>query len=166
MSLRLSNWLKLSPFLLVAGLAFLLSRCGTNSSTPTPGTFTAVYQNTLGSASCTQCHVSGGANNGSKLDFSTQANAYSTLNPGIATVSGSVAAAGACKSAVLVAKNSPNNSYLLAVIVSDYATLNGATNNVGVTGCTPYSLAQHNVNVSAAEEASIVQWIQAGAPNN
>lgn len=162
-----SRLLKLAtPFLLV-GVALVLSRCGTQTNSAASGTFTDVYNSTL-NVSCGSCHVPGGkpAADGASIDFTSKATAYNTLTT--LKVTGSVAK-GTCGSVPLVAgvgTASTNNaaaSYMPYVLFSDYtAPITGAG------GCTPYSLSIHGggLNLSAAQEASILAWINAGAPNS
>lgn len=153
-SSRLFKWI--AP-LVAVGFILVVIRCSKSSTTP--GTFTDVYTNSL--STCTQCHVSTitAAQDGAALDFSTQTNAYNSLMNHV--VSGSVAK-GTCGSVELVVPSTPANSYLLAVLFTDYNT-NFASHN---SGCTPYAAHLQDQHLSSAEESSMVQWIQNGAQNN
>lgn len=143
---------------------FLLTRCGQQSTTTTvSGTFTDVYTNTL-STDCVSCHnpTNGAAtlDNNTTIDFSSQSQAYTTLTAGV--VAGMVKAP-TCGGLQLVVASNPTNSYVLATMFSTYNTANFA----GKNGCTPYNHANYgNFNLSAAEQTSIVNWIQNGAQNN
>lgn len=128
---------------------------------PASGTFSYVYQKTLSTA-CIECHVPSGAATqlyGVQLDFTLQATAYQTLTSSMVSGQSSV---GACSSVRIVASGSPQTSFLAGVLFTDYFT----TNFAGVAGCTPYSAHLNDQNLSDAEKASIISWIQNGAPNN
>ena len=95
---------------------------------------------------------------GVQLDFSNQANAYHDLTTYGVTGSDDVTN---CGSARMVVANSPATSYFVAVLMQSYEA-----GFVQATGCTPYTAHYQDQNISAAEQSSIVQWINAGAPNN
>jgi hypothetical protein len=150
-------------------VAIVLSRCSQTNKTGTgnnairrePGTFSDVYTNTLSQA-CVQCHVPGTATSQVskvKLNFTTQQTAYQTLVA--STVSG-VTSSGICAGVKIVVPRNPDNSYLSAVLFSDY----DKTDFAGVPGCVPYSLHQQDQNLSAEEKNSVLLWIQNGALNN
>ena len=148
-----------SPISVIAAVV-LLSRCG-NVAGPTPGTFTAVYTNTLKSA-CIECHVPTGSatrDNKCTIDFTSQTTAFNTLTTGL--VVGTVSK-GTCGTMSLVTALNPSKSYLTGVLFSDYVSQNFG----GVTGCTPYPLSVHNQNLSADEKSSMLKWITDGAKNN
>jgi hypothetical protein len=141
-----------------------LARCGkspTTAATTTPGTFTDIYTNTLSTA-CIQCHVPGGsaAADGVTLDFSTQANAYTTLTTGLVE-DGSTKPK--CPNVKLVTSGNPTGSYLLAVLVSNFYT---GTSFDGVSGCTPNTAHIQLTAINASEQSSITTWIQGGLLNN
>lgn len=142
-------------------IAAILSSCGNNTAndaTTTSGSFSSIYTTTISTA-CINCHVTGGSSNGSQLDFSSKALAYSTLTTKHVTGGSSV---GTCGSASIVLAGSPSTSYLAAVLVSGYSSSNFA----GISGCQPYSTHLIDQNLSTAEKNSIIAWIQGGALNN
>lgn len=148
---------------LAVGLVGLLVSCGKQTQAPTPGTFTAVYTNTLSSA-CIQCHVPTGAvysagGGNVKLDFSTQATAYTTL---IGVKVAGTSTVGTCGDNFLVVASGATKSYLAAVLFDDYSTANFG----GQSGCTPYAVHHQDQHLSADEKASMVKWITDGALNN
>jgi len=147
----------------VVGGSLLLTHCGSNSSSPsTAASFTTLYTTTFQTNNCIGCHVAGGSawTAGSRLEFSTQANAYSTLYQ--ATVTGT-AEAGTCGTALVVTPTNAAASYILAILPPATQT----TNFAGITGCDPNPLTAHSsVNLSATDVANITGWINAGALNN
>lgn len=153
---RILKWL--AP-VAVVGILAVLPQCGTKTSAPS-GTFTAVYTNTLSTA-CGSCHLPGGsaAADGVKLDFSTQATAYSTL---VGTTVAANDVVGTCGGVKLVAPSSPATSYLVGTLITSYGGT--AFETATGTSCVPY--AGHSVNLSADEESSLTAWIQNGAQNN
>ena len=155
-------WLKLFTPLLFVVIVLLLSRCGSNNSTPPSGTFANVYQVTLSKA-CIQCHVPGTSTftppTNVPLDFTTQTTAYNTIKNGKVQGGSSV---GTCGGLAYVS-TTINNSYLMATIFQSSLTGN---NYAGKAGCTPYTGQHLGLNLTAAEQASFTTWIEAGAPNN
>jgi hypothetical protein len=161
---------KTSPLQLVrrlslgAGLAVMalsLVDCGQSPFEPASGTFGSVYK-TIQTANCAVCHVPGGNNGNSTLDFSTQTTTFTTLTSNFVTATSS---SGACGSVKIVVSGNPSKSYLLATLFSDYSSNDFA----GVTGCTPYNGHSDAVlggSLSADEKASFVAWIQNGIPND
>lgn len=142
-------------------LFILLCRCGqTPTSTPTltEGTFTHVYEKTLKSA-CIECHVPTGAafkTDGVLLDFTSQAKAYSTLTTSSVTGGSSKTT---CGSAKIVKATKVEDSYLAAVLFTEY----NISNFAGISGCTPYTLHLTDQNISSTEKNSITTWIKNGA---
>lgn len=156
--------------LLWGALATVLPGCGSNNATkdaPSPGTFSDVYQNYLGTPECTSCHVPGdtaATQAGVNLDFSSQANAYASLvtNSATDTVMGGSEPA-ACKGIPLVTAGNPSASYLVAIAISSY----NQTSNFNGQGCTPDNThLTSNWGASDAMASSITTWIQNGAQNN
>ncbi len=136
--------------------------CGAASQLvdPTPGTFGSVYTKTLKAGNCVQCHDGSNSAEYGNLNFSTQALAYQTLTQG--TVTGPVAK-GNCGGLKLINANSPTTSYFTAVLFDEYATQSGFA---GDSDCAPYATHRSEQNISADEKTSIIDWINAGAPNN
>lgn len=159
--LRFEKMILLSVF--TAGL-LVLSSCGPQpetSTTPASGTFGSVYAS-FRSNNCIDCHSPGGAayaNNGVQLDFSTQANAYTTL---IAKNVTGATSASICAGVKIVASANPSNSYLEAVLNQSYYR----TNFAGVSGCTPYNVHLQDTHLTTSELTSLTSWIQSGAANN
>lgn len=140
--------------------AWLLSSCGKKeAATPASGTFASVYA-TIQGANCSQCHQPGGVGPDAnvQLDFTSSAQAYT----GLTTYNSQGQRTPTCNGIPLVQDGSPNDSYLMAVLFSDYSG-----NTFGHSGCTPY-YTEHaqNFSLSAAEQSSIQAWISAGALNN
>jgi hypothetical protein len=125
-----------------------------------PGTFTAVYSQTLRTA-CIQCHASGSAQGSANLDFSSQSAAYASLvnRPVVGAVSNG---SGQCSGVKLVKPSDTSGSFLMATLSNLYPQSNVG----GVAGCFPYSIHQTDQNLSAAEISSLAQWIAGGALNN
>jgi hypothetical protein len=155
-------WIRIgTAFLASAGLLpILLSGCGKESTTPAAGTFGNVYTVTLRTA-CANCHAPGGlpTTQGCTLDFSSQAQAYSTLTGGTVAGSGEPTA---CLGLKYVVAGDPSSSYLVGVLNSTYHVNNFA----GHSGCLPYATHLQDQNLTADEQSSIVSWIQGGAQNN
>ena len=160
-------FLALVAIALSGGIATVFVGCGSqtgadaNSVNYTAGTFTAVYNQTLKTA-CIECHVPSGSayvNNGVLLDFSSQSNAFTSLR--LRSVTGA-SSTGTCSGVMIVSSGQPANSYLVGVLNPAYNYANFG----GHSGCTPYSAHLQDQNLSAAEQASIVSWIQQGASNN
>ncbi len=126
-------------------------------------TFTAIYKNTIeGSAECISCHSPTGsatALDGVQLDFSTQSQAYLTLTS--KKVNGATAR-GTCGSVSIVSSGSPESSYLMGILFSDYGTNDFA----GVSGCLPVTTHYSILNLTSSEKTAISQWISEGALNN
>lgn len=140
----------------LSALCLVLSHCGQDKS----GTFSSIYTTTLSSA-CIQCHVPTGAVytvNGVPLDFTSKDSAYKTLTYSKASGNSS----NICNNVPIVKKGDPKNSYLVAVLFSDYSTNDFA----GQAGCIPYNVHHQDQNLSASEKASIIKWITDGALNN
>ena len=131
------------------------------SATPS---FTSLYNNVFGTTNCASCHQPGGQafdTDGVELDFSTQANAYNTLTSKNVTGATSI---GTCNGVAIVA-SAATNSYLAAVLYDDYATSSFG----GVASCTPYSARRQDANLSSLAsqyKSTLIDWINAGAPNN
>ena len=156
-------------FLLLLSLstALLLHGCGSkdsSSTTAASGTFTNVYTTVLSTA-CIECHKPTGAatlQDNVKIDFSTQALAYSTLVTGSPTVHGA-SSVGTCANAKLVTPSTVATSYLAGTLFSTYDVNNFAQ----ISGCTPYAghLAM-TLGITTDQQTSITTWIQNGAQNN
>ncbi len=148
-------------FVFVLGLIpFFLSNCG-DKAADTSANFSTIYTSMLKTA-CAQCHVPGTPaynTNGVHLDFTTSATAYSTL---LANYVAGTSSTGTCSGIKIVAANAPTQSYLAGVLFQDYHVNNFA----GKSGCTTYATHLSDQNITPAEEASILAWINAGAPNN
>jgi hypothetical protein len=158
------RWLWLA---LLTSSLFLLNRCGNRDSQPNSrsfishdsGTFTDIYTNTL-SGQCVACHQPGSSNNDeSTLDFTSQANAFTTLTTG--TVVGEQKAP-TCGKMPLVIANDPADSYLMGTLFADYYKGSNFNNDAD---CAPYQHGQQ-VQLSDDEKNSMLQWIQNGLPNN
>ena len=143
-------------------VALLLTRCGNN--TPASGTFGSVYQ-ALQNNNCQQCHVPGGNNNGSTLDFSTQAKAFTTLTQN--KVTGGVGK-NQCGNVAIVVAGNPQQSYFPyeAFGQSDSATWSPANARFSAPNQNCVPVTHVNVSPSAAEETSIIAWINNNTPNN
>ncbi len=146
--------------------SFLLVDCGGSNSNTTQSavvvtaSFASIYSGIL-SQSCAQCHVPGAPAhdlNGVVLNFSSASAAYSTLKS--SNVSG-MSSTGTCGGIHIIGSDS-SHSYLAGVLFADYNTNNFA----GVSGCQPYANHISDQHITSAQEAAIVQWINAGAPNN
>lgn len=145
-------------------LTLVCSNCGkTPESGTTSGTFSDVYTKTIKGSSCVECHSPTGMaklNYGVQLDFTSQSTSYSTLtNNNVVTASDMT---GTCGSAKLIVSGSPSTSYFAAVLISQY----NVSNFGGISGCTPYRTHLSDLNISAAEQTSITDWITNGAQNN
>lgn len=154
-----------SVFPLAASLvlaALLLPGCGKkDEESYTPGTFTAVYNQTLKTA-CIECHVPSGAatvDSHVDLDFSSASAAYTSLTTQYATGDSTPAS---CTTVKVVDPGYPQNSYLAGVLLSSYNTNDFA----GKTGCQPYTAHLIDQHLSADEQSSLISWIQGGALNN
>ena len=157
----MKRWLTVARYVgaLAAVLVILLlARCGQQSAY-TPGTFTAVYNQTLKTA-CVECHQPGGSATiaGATLDFTTQAKAYATIKPGSV---GGGSSGPSCKNLPIVVAGNATSSFLAAVLFVEYDTTPFQN-----PGCTPYATHQSDQNLSADEKSSLLQWINAGAKNN
>lgn len=139
-------------------LSSILWGCSEEKNSTSPPSFTSIYTQVLVGQACVDCHSPGGDNNGSQLDFSTQALAFSTLTNLKVTGATSV---GTCGDVFIVGET-PDTSFLAAVLFDDYYQDNFA----GVAGCTPYNIHLSNQSLTDSEKANIIGWIQAGAPNN
>jgi len=149
-----------------AALAITLPKCGTSPSTSTPaaGTFTNVYA-IFTAAQCSRCHTppaTSANENGSSLNLSTQALAYSTLVGTTATPTTVTATDNsACSTVKLVNTATPANSYLLAIFTpADQVT------GFGSASCRPDASHLQSDNLSADQLTTITNWITAGALNN
>ena len=148
-----SLWFRWSFLVGILVLPFILSRCGTNSSTPASGTFGSVYV-ALTTSNCTICHVPTGSATkqyGTQLDLSTKATAYTTLLT--KTVTGAQSKT-KCGNVKLVSQGNAKNSYLAAVLFNDYGSVN---NFAGVPNCAPITTHFNYQNMSPDEKSSILQ---------
>lgn len=141
-----------------------LSGCAKKEDEFQEGTFSSVYHNTL-KGTCISCHVPGGAAydiSGVPLDFSSKETAYQTLLS--KDVSGQSSSASPCggKGIRIVNPNHPSDSYLVGVLIADYAINNFA----GVSGCLPYAGHLYDTHLSTSEKSSLIKWIQGGAQND
>lgn len=154
---------------LVVSTVFSTS-CGVIPTTVTGGTGTSTYTFSMVYAvitsvpRCVDCHSppSGSAvTAGSKLDFSTQALAYSTLTT--KKLEGGTSGT-ACNSVSIVdSAGRVTMSGLAAVLFSDYNTTNDFA---GATGCKPYTGHHSDLSLSSSEKSTILGWISDGAKNN
>jgi hypothetical protein len=125
------------------------------------GSFNGVYQ-ILNDNNCVSCHSPGGAAHdisGVELDFSSISSAYQALTADFVTGTSST---GICGGVRIVAPGKPSASYIAAVLFSDYNTADFG----GMQGCQPYSGHLQDTNLSGAEKAALISWIQSGAQNN
>ena len=159
----MANMKKLFYTALIGLVLVFLANCSkSNDLNSSESTFSTIYTNTL-NPSCIQCHKPGTpayVTSGVRLDFTTQATAFSTLTT--QNASGTTSGAN-CTSALIpyVQSASPTTSFLMAVLFSDHWSPSFVA-----TGCAPYSVHHTDVSLSAAEKTAIVNWINAGAPNN
>lgn len=160
---RLQSVLRVGLFV---AAAIVLTHCGKTTTTPASGTFGSVYSIIQG-ANCTQCHAPNGGSaktgDSTAIDFTSQTTAYNTLT-GNAKVVGSNAST--CNNVLLVDTTAAQSYLAYAFLQASDPTHYGTPSYTKQPGCVPATVAGHNVNISADEEASIVAWINAGAPNN
>jgi hypothetical protein len=144
----------------LAGLGLLLLiGCDQNASAPS-GTFRSVYE-AIERSNCVECHTATGSawqQDDVELEFATASAAFIGLTTRNVTGKSSVSSCGTQK---LVVPGDVARSYFVAMVdpevFSGYETL---------TGCTPYPTHIQDTNLSAAQRASIKQWISRGAPND
>ncbi|MBF0314051.1 MAG: hypothetical protein HQK50_03305 [Oligoflexia bacterium] len=152
---------KLSLVLLFVSMATLfltLSGCGEKGpNTAGSSRFTGLYENTI-KPNCASCHVpSGEVYREGKvlLDFSTKSSAYNTLTSKL-SVSPS---AQYCEGIAYVTAGDPNSSYLAAILIESYSSVNFA----GKVNCVPYNIHLMDQQLSEEEKSNIIAWINEGA---
>ena len=146
-------------------ILLILPSCDSNKTTSNKdiqNTFSSIYINVL-SKNCVACHEPQGSatlNSQTTIDFSSKNLSYQSLVNGT-SVGFSANISGQCNNVPLVSPHTPNDSYLLATLSSNYNHSNFYKN-----GCSPYSPNAHAATISSDEFSALVSWIQNGALNN
>ena len=161
---------RISLFLRICGVASVLlfavdcskseSDKSADTNPPVAATLTNLYSAVF-SQGCKNCHnpATTVANAGSSnLDFSTITMAYTTLQGFVSGLS----TAGHCNNVKIVKPSDAANSYLAAVLFTDYDHANFG----GQTGCIPITEHQLEMHLTPNERAALLAWINAGAINN
>jgi len=146
---------------LLRGWIFTLIFLGACSQLEPAPTFTELYTDVIQKTGCADCHTPGGSGTlaGVQLDFSTQAQAYSTLLNKSVTGTTSV---GICSGVAIVTEGRPESSYLAAVLIPSYQISDFG----GVSGCTPLNTHTEEQYLTSAQQTQIEKWISAGANND
>jgi hypothetical protein len=149
--------------ILVSGLAgaglLFLTGCDQNASAPS-GTFRSVYE-AIQRSNCVECHTATGSAwqlDEVELEFATASAAFAGLTTRNVTGKSSVSSCGTRK---LVVPGDVPRSYLVAMV--DQEVFDGFET---LTGCAPFPTHIQDTNLSAAQRASIKEWISRGAPND